>query len=387
MDRREKRWQEIEQGIVPGGYKRTEIGIIPQSWEVARLGDLADIQLTKTSSGEQSVQLTAKNQKMQTAYLNKIVARSSRFKSELRQREHDKVSWDDFLLPLPSIEEQKKILAVIGGLEEKQKSLEVMRRTLETEKTEMEQKWLFDAIQMPRESAPSRLNRSDSSTTQFMTFQHNTDRIPGTRHKKLGEVANIYNGLQGKRKEDFKKGGAVFLPYKNVFNNNKVDLNYLETVHISPGEKQEAIQTGDIFITKSSENREGIGKSAILSEEIKTPCYLNSFCFGIRMSPSSDLEPEFIFTYLNSKKIRENIMRVAQGATRFNLNKSELETLDIPVLPPAHREKTTNYIESTLEKAKSLEEEARLLKEQSAVILDEVLFGHVKPEDLNGSLK
>lgn len=38
-----KRLEKIEQGVVPEGYKETEIGIIPNDWEVKRLGEVFDV--------------------------------------------------------------------------------------------------------------------------------------------------------------------------------------------------------------------------------------------------------------------------------------------------------------------------------------------------------
>ena len=37
--------------------------------------------------------------------------------------------------------------------------------------------------------------------------------------KKIGEVCEIYNGLNGKNKNHFENGNALYIPYKNIFNN------------------------------------------------------------------------------------------------------------------------------------------------------------------------
>lgn len=44
MDKNVKEcWEAINQGLVPKGYKKTKVGIIPEDWDVKKLGEVADV--------------------------------------------------------------------------------------------------------------------------------------------------------------------------------------------------------------------------------------------------------------------------------------------------------------------------------------------------------
>jgi len=86
--------------------------------------------------------------------------------------------------------------------------------------------------------------------------------------KKLGEVAEFYGGLTGKSKEDFSEGNAYYISYKNIYENYAVDASRLEKVSVEEGERQHAVQYGDVLITGSSENLEEAGMSSVVTLKI-----------------------------------------------------------------------------------------------------------------------
>jgi len=140
--------------------------------------------------------------------------------------------------------------------------------------------------------------------------------------KKLGELGETYNGLNNKNKHDFGYG-KPYIPYKNIFNNSKVDLNYLEYVNITEAEKQNQVRYGDIFFTVSSETSNELGMASVLLDEVDE-LYLNSFCFGFRLYNFKILIPNFARFLLRGAYFRNVMSRLAQGSTRYNLSKNEL---------------------------------------------------------------
>src|SRR5690606_29055719 len=97
----------------------------------------------------------------------------------------------------------------------------------------------------------------------------------------LGNLGQTYSGLSGKTKEDF-GSGKPYIPYLNIFSNSKINPNALELVEISPTERQNRVQHGDIFFTTSSETIEEVGMTSVLLNDLGE-VYLNSFCFGFRL--------------------------------------------------------------------------------------------------------
>ena len=95
-------------------------------------------------------------------------------------------------------------------------------------------------------------------------------------------LGDYYGGLSGKKKEDFGEG-KPYIPFMNIMANDVIDINYYDLVKIKEGEKQNLAQKGDLFFNTSSETPEEVGMCSVLNEQIDY-LYLNSFCFGFRLS-------------------------------------------------------------------------------------------------------
>ncbi len=142
------------------------------------------------------------------------------------------------------------------------------------------------------------------------------------KEKILGELGFTYAGLSGKTQKDFGRG-KPFIPFMNIMANGKIDPKFMGRVEVAPNERQNAVQKGDLFFTTSSETPEEVGMTSVLLEDIGE-CYLNSFCFGFRLYNFDDLIPEFAPYLFRGNEVREQIINLGQGYTRFNLPKTEL---------------------------------------------------------------
>lgn len=162
-------------------------------------------------------------------------------------------------------------------------------------------------------------------------------RLPGFsehwQEVKLGEIGDTYNGLFGKNKDDFEHGNAQFIPYINVFSNERIDINNLCCVQIESKEQQNTVKYGDIFFTVSSETPNEVGMASVLLEHLDNT-YLNSFCFGYRLHDFSTLNPFFAAYLFRTEHFRNYMSSLAQGSTRFNISKKEIMKLkiDLPTI-------------------------------------------------------
>ncbi|UKE51362.1 restriction endonuclease subunit S [Xanthomonas translucens] len=112
---------------------------------------------------------------------------------------------------------------------------------------------------------------------------HRTTSTPSSwENFTLGELGRTYSGLSGKKGEDF-GSGAKFIPYTNVFKNNRIDIEDFSLVKISEGENQTRVKSGDIIFTISSETPNEVGMASVLLDDVDE-LYLNSFCFGYRLN-------------------------------------------------------------------------------------------------------
>lgn len=159
-------------------------------------------------------------------------------------------------------------------------------------------------------------------------------RLPGFsspwREVVVGDIGYTYSGITGKSKGDFGRGNASYITFLNVLNNPVIDTTIFERVNIAPTEGQNAAHRGDLFFNTSSETPEEVGICAVLNDEIEN-LYLNSFCFGYRLIDESVLG-HYLAYFWRSKKGRNIMTSLAQGATRYNLSKAyfNLVVLTIP---------------------------------------------------------
>ena len=151
--------------------------------------------------------------------------------------------------------------------------------------------------------------------------------------RKLGDMGTTFSGLSGKTKEDFGHGDAKFVTYMNVFSNPISDPSRTESVEIDTS--QNAVQYGDVFFTTSSETPEEVGMSSIWLENSENT-YLNSFCFGYR--PTVEIDPHYMAYMLRSDTVREKIIYLAQGISRYNISKNGVMQIEVP-LPSLHEQK------------------------------------------------
>ena len=150
---------------------------------------------------------------------------------------------------------------------------------------------------------------------------------------KLGDMGETFTGLTGKTKEDFGHGEARYITYLNVFQNTMSDLTMVDSVEID--KTQNEVCYGDILFTTSSETPEEVGMTSVwLGTDDNT--YLNSFCFGYRLSVEVDLY--FMGYLLRSPSVREQMKILAQGISRYNISKNKV--MEIEVYIPTKVEQT-----------------------------------------------
>lgn len=194
----------------------------------------------------------------------------------------------------------------------------------------------------------------------------------GVEFRALGELGEFYNGLNGKKKNDFVNGNARYISYLNIFENLSVKLNKNDFVTIKSDEKQNNIKKGDILFTTSSETPNDCGMSSVVTQEPKENIYLNSFCFGFRLKDKNLFLPDFLKYLFRQVDIRKQIIKTADGVTRFNISKSKFSKIKIP-LPPLEVQREIVKILDTFTELKT-ELEAR--KKQYRYYLNALLdFG------------
>jgi type I restriction enzyme S subunit len=179
--------------------------------------------------------------------------------------------------------------------------------------------------------------KSDLKQAAMQQLLTGQTRLPGFHGdwevRRLGELGSTYGGLTGKVKADFGEGSARYITFMNVMTNVVIDCGTFEQVQDSPSEFQNRVLKGDLFFNGSSETPEEVAMCSVLLDEVHD-VYLNSFCFGFRFSAKAEADGLFFSYYLRSNVGRDFVKSLAQGSTRYNLSKSALvrSTLQLPSL-------------------------------------------------------
>ncbi len=249
----------------------------------------------------------------------------------------------------PSIAEQTKIANFLSSVDEKLNLLKEKKSLLEDYKIGIMQSIFNQEIRF-----------KDDNGNDFGDWEE----------KSLGQIGNTFNGLTGKTKEDFGIG-KPYIQYKQIFDNSKINIQGCQLVDINEKDNQNKVQFGDVFFTVSSETQNEIGTASVLLDNVKE-MYLNSFCFGYRANSLKELVPEFSRYLFRNELFRNDIIKLAQGSTRYNMSKVGLMKL-IVSLPHAEEQiKIANFLSAIDEKIELVSNQIQDTKEYKKGLLQQM---------------
>ena len=394
---------------IPYGYKPSPLGIIPKDWEVKRLGDCFNISAgrdlekdyyseTITPECRYPIFSNSLENKGLYGYTSKprhyansitITGRGSLGHAEYRDSDFDAII--RLLVLTPKIDISCELITnyinfakpfIYESTGVPQLTAPQIQNTLLLLPPYEEQLQimcfikLWDTAIAKQTALIEQLTlRKRGLMQQLLTGKKRLKGFEGEwKDVRLGDIGDTYSGLINKNKDDFEEGNAHYIPYMNVFSNEKVDTNNLGQVKVSASENQTKVKYGDIFFTVSSETPEEVGMASVLLYDIENT-YLNSFCFGYRPNGFETLLPVFASYLLRENSFRKEMYKIAQGSTRFNISKNEV--MDMRIALPSINEQ--NAIASVLVNAdKEIEiqkQKLAALQEQKKGLMQVLLTG------------
>lgn len=154
----------------------------------------------------------------------------------------------------------------------------------------------------------------------------------------LGSLGATYGGLVGKSGKDFGHGSGRYVTFTEVMAAPRLVGGSFERVDVHRHERQNEVRRGDILFNGSSETPEEVALGTVVDFDVPRGVYLNSFCFGYRLTRPNVIDPTFLSYYFRSACGREIVFGLAQGATRYNIAKTKL--LRVPIdLPSVSEQK------------------------------------------------
>ena len=172
----------------------------------------------------------------------------------------------------------------------------------------------------------------------------------------IAELGHSYSGLSGKSGDDFGQG-SPYITYLNVFQNNVANEDQIGLVTVDENESQNTISYGDVLFTLSSETPEETGIGCVYLGE-SSKYYLNSFCFGVRITQPNKVYLPYLAYLVSSSKFRRFVYPLAQGSTRFNLQKNDFMKKKFMLLPIDKQKEVSKILDTLNDK---LSVECRLL--------------------------
>jgi len=199
----------------------------------------------------------------------------------------------------------------------------------------------------------------------------------GWEVKKLGSIGKPFGGLSGKSKLDFAAGKFPYIPFMNIISNPIIDTAYFDYVNIGESESQNKALKGDLFFNGSSETPEEVGMCSVLLEDIPN-LYLNSFCFGFRLNRDSKENGLYLSYYFRSSEGRKLFYSMAQGATRYNLSKSNFNKMEVSLPKPEEQIEIAKILTDMNNEITALETKLEKYKKVKLGMMQNLLTGKIR---------
>jgi type I restriction enzyme S subunit len=170
----------------------------------------------------------------------------------------------------------------------------------------------------------------------------------GSRWKpiKIGDIYAFKNGLN-KSKTYFGQGTPI-VNYMDVYRSSglrRVSLAGLVTVNADEMQSYSA-QKGDVFFTRTSETQDEIGIASVLIEDVES-CVFSGFL--LRARPKSDLvDSNFAMYCFSSHDVRQQIISRSSYTTRALTNGRSLALIELR-LPPTDEQRAIAAVLSDMD--------------------------------------
>lgn len=258
-------------------------------------------------------------------------------------------NFEELNLIVPCVAEQTKIATFLTSVDEKISQL--------TQKSELLTQYKKGVMQQIFSQA---LRFKDDKGQDFPEWEETS----------ISELGKSFTGLTGKSGDDFGEG-KPYITYKQIFDHSKIDVSKFSYVQIGEKENQNQVKFGDVFFTTSSETPEEVGTCSALLTTVKET-YLNSFCFGYRINSFDRLNPNFARFAFQSANFRRDVIKLAQGSTRYNISKTNFMKIRIQLPHINEQTKIANFLTAIDDKINNSQAQLKAAKQYKQGLLQQM---------------
>lgn len=240
----------------------------------------------------------------------------------------------DFEIPLPPLDEQKRIAAILDQADE---------------------------LRRKRQQALTRLNQLGQAIFVEMFGEWNCP----TSSKRLGDILEFNNGVNFSSDQKGSQGCLVLDVFNMYTDTIYADTSSLYRVDGLKNVSSRYLEEGDIMFVRSSLKEEGVGWPAIFQEHVEPVAFCGFIIRGRPKSGVQDFHPYFLVHYLRLPAVRRRMINSAGKVAITNINQARLSEIEIPEF---HYQEQTHFAEIM----KKLE--AAIFHEKAALSRSEMLF-------------
>lgn len=168
--------------------------------------------------------------------------------------------------------------------------------------------------------------------------------------------------------------------YKNEFINDEIDFTKGSCTDEELTKFK--LRNGDVIITKDSETPDDIGVPSYVCKDFEN--VVCGYHLTMISSNHNDLNGNFLFRQLQTKRVKSYFEVNSNGITRFGLGKSPIENLEL-IIPPIHEQhQIVQFLDGKTEIIDKListkERKIDLLKEQRTSLINQVITKGLDPK-------
>jgi len=261
---------------------------------------------------------------------------------------------ENLFIPLPPLDEQKRIVARVEELMSKIKEVKKLREETKKQTELLWQSVLAETFPQPGTQLPN-----------------------GWRWVRLGEIAIVFSGTWGKdpsSQGNDEEALVRVIRVSDIKETLTIDYASVPWRCVTQKEvKRLALRDGDVIVVKSSGSQAKVisGRAALFEQqsEIFLP---SNFVFAVRCN-AKEVSPRFLWSWLNSEPLKQVIKQMVATFTYPNLKKSDYVNLPIPLPPLEEQKRIANYLQEVHEKIQELKEVQAKTEEEIKLLEQSIL--------------
>lgn len=191
---------------------------------------------------------------------------------------------------------------------------------------------------------------------------------------RLGDVCKNFGG-KSLEKEVSSSGQYRFISIGNY----SIDGKYFDNgqrISLNKNTQEKLLEKNDLVMVLNDKTSDGkiIGSTILIDRD-------NAYIYNQRSERlvcSERLEPLFAWCVLNSKKIRKKIFEISQGGTQIYVNFSSVKNIQIPIPPLTEQKKIAEILSEADNEITLLEQKLESLEIQKKGLMQKLLNGKVR---------